>query len=161
MKSRTLLYHEVHPLQLNVFLLFYVYVFFILTIANILPVLQLTYFLFLIFGIIGICILLVRYKYHISIKEKTIALSITVPFKIVLLNLKIKEIKTIEEIKADPPNYTSNRKTQFKPNYTAYSFTSGTGIKLTMNTGKIFIVSSTQADQIIRYINALKNKEEL
>lgn len=158
MKNRKILYHEVHTLQLNVFILFYVYVFFILFIANLLPVSLASYFLFLAFGIIGICILLVKYRYHISIKENSMLLSLTIPFKVLLLELKVKEIEAVEKITIDPLTYYGYGIIKLKPYYTGYIFTNENGIKLTMDTGQIFVISCTHADHIIARITALKEK---
>jgi hypothetical protein len=158
MNNRSVFYHKTYPLRLNVLLLFYVYVFIVLIIANLLPVSVLTYFLFLLFGIIGICILLVRYEYHILIKENTIFISIKIPLKISLLKLKIIEIKTIEEIDTGSIIDDRYRLKKLKGYYTSYLFDKGAGLRLTMKNGKIFIISCPDAGNIITRINALKDK---
>lgn len=155
MKNRNILYYETHPLGLNVFLLFYLYVFFVLIVANLLPITPMTYFLFLAFGIIGISILLVRYTYHISITENTIMLSIAIPFRILLLSLKIKEIRAIEETTINPLIHHAYGIKKLMPFYT-YIFNKGNGIKVTMHSGKIFIISSTSAHGIITRINEFR-----
>jgi len=62
-------YNETHSLEINKYLLFYVYVFAILIIANVLPVSQFTYFLFLFLGVAGVSLLVIKFTYTISIKK--------------------------------------------------------------------------------------------
>ena len=99
-----------------------------------------------------------KYKYHISIKENIIVLSLTIPFKVPILKLKVKEIKAVEEIRIDSLTYHGYGIIKLKPYFTGYLFTKENGIKLTMDSGKTFIISCTHADRIITFINALKNK---
>ena len=105
MQNKSTPYHETHPLRLNVYLFFYVYVFIVLIIANVLPVSTATYFLFLFLGVSAISILIIKFTYSISIKENLLELSIKIPFKITLFELKIEDIKSIEKTRPNPLPY--------------------------------------------------------
>src|SRR5258706_9469347 len=103
MNSHYLPYRETHSLEINRYLLFYIYVFTILIIANVLPVSQITYFLFLFSGILRIGILLIKFTYRITIKENALTLFIKIPFKVRFLNLKIEDIKNVEKTTNNSP----------------------------------------------------------
>ena len=156
MKNNSKVYFETRRLPLNIFLLFYLYMFFVLVIANLLPVSSFTYFLFLFFGISGICILIIKFSSNILINEEMFRLSITIPFKLSLLQLKIKEIAVAEEVEINSHSYRSHHKKQMKPYYRSYIFKTGKCIKLTTVNGKVFIISCNNADSIMTRINSYK-----
>ena len=157
MKNNSKMYYETQRLPLNVFLLFYLYVFFVLIIANLLPVSSFTYFLFLFLGISGICSLFIKFSTNILINEEVFRLSITIPFKLTLLKLKIKEIVFAEEVEINSNSYKSQHHIkERKPYYKSYIFKKGKCIKLTMMNGKVFIISCRNSDGIISRINFIK-----
>ena len=142
---------------MNIFLIFYLYVFFVIIIANLLPVSTFTYFLFLILGISGVCILFFKFSSTILINEKMFRLSITIPLKLSLLKLKIKEIAVAEEIEINSHSYRSHRHfKKMKPYYKSYIFKTGKCIKLTTVNGKVFIISCNNTNNIISWINSYK-----
>ena len=158
MKNNSKVYYETRRLPLNIFLLFYLYIFFVLIIANLLPVSSFTYFLFLFFGILGICILIIKFSSQILINEEMFRLSITIPLKLSLLKLKIKEIAAVEEAKIDSNLYQSHHHLKkIRPYYKSYVFKPGKCIKLTMVNGKVFIISCRNSDRIITRINSYKS----
>ncbi len=157
MKNTNKVYYETQRLPLNIFMLFYVYIIFIMVIANLLPVTAFTFFLFLIFGISGICILLIKPSSNILINEELFMLSITLPLKLSLLKLRIKEIIVAEEVEINTHSYLSNYHIKkLKPYYRSYIFKTGKCIKLTMANGKVYVISSRNSDNIIARINSLK-----
>ena len=157
MKNSIKVYYETHRLPLNTFLLFYLYVFFVLVIANLLPVSTFTYFLFLFFGVLGIFILFVKFSSNILITEEMFRLSITIPFNLSLLQLTIKDIAVAEEIEINSHSYRRHHhRKEMKPYYKLYIFKTGKCIKLTMVSGKVFIISCNNADSIITRINSYK-----
>ena len=157
MKNNSKVYYEMRRLPLNIFLIFYLYVFFVVMIANLLPVSAFTYFLFLIFGILGVCILIIKPSGIILINEEMFRLSITIPLKLSLLKLKIKEIAVAEEIEINSHSYRSHHHLKkMKPYYKSYIFKTGKCIKLTTVNGKVFIISCNNADSIMTRINSYK-----
>jgi len=158
MKNKRILYSETHPVRLNVFLIFYIYVFVVLVGANLLPVSPVTYFLFFILGITGIFILLMRSKYFVLIKENEVILTLTTPFRISLLKLNISEIEAVEKIATHPLSYLNYGIKKMKPNCTAYLFNEANGVKLTMRNEKTFIFSCSNAGAIMARINELKEQ---
>jgi hypothetical protein len=157
MRINAVIYRETNSLRLNTFLIFYLYVVAVIIIANILPVLPLTYFIFIFFGVVGICILLMKYHYQISLNKDSLMLAIKIPFKIVLLKLKVADIKTAEEINWN--NYVSVLGiTRIEAGYSAYIFNKKKQVKFTMKNGKIFIVSLDDPQKILGIIYSLKNR---
>lgn len=157
MKNNTKVYYERSRLLLNIFLLFYLYIFFVLVIANLLPRSTFTYFLFLVFGISGICILTLKFSSHILINEEMFRLSIKIPFTLVLLRLKITEIAVAEEADIKCNTYSGRRDIKKTiPCYKSYIFNNGNCLKLTMTNGKVFIMSCSNTDSIISHINFIK-----
>lgn len=154
MNNNFIPYRETHVLPLNVYLIFYVYVFAVLMIANILPVSEVTYFLFLFLGITGISIFVIKFTYSVSIKENTIDLSIKIPIRVTLFKLKIEDIEGIEETKTDSFAHAGS----LKKGDTVYFFKKKDGIKLTMLNGKIFIITGINADRIISRIKSYKSE---
>jgi hypothetical protein len=154
-------YKQTVSLPINIYLLFYLYVFLIFIIANVLPVSTGDYFLFLFLGILGLSILLIKFTYSISIDINSGVLSITIPFKIALLKLKIKDIETIDQIIIDHDDYDDYglKKSQA---CNAYVFNKGAGIKLVTKNRKVFIFSCSKPAEIVNYINKLTdNKEQI
>ena len=150
-------YIEINSLPVNTYLLFYLYVFVIFIIANVLPVSDVNYFVFLFLGITGTSILLIKFRYRISINQNSLMLSIAVPFRVALLELKVKEIKTLEEVVVDPITY---RHTEIKNPNSSYSyvFNNGNGLKITMLNGKIYTISCTDSRSIVAWVNLLKKE---
>lgn len=147
MKEKSNKYYESHPLELNVYLFFYVYVVVILIVANILPVKPQNYFLFLFIGLTAIPILLVKFTYGVSVSDKTMALFLRMPFKIILFKVNIQDIETIEETQIkNNPIYKRRR------GYRVYCFKKEAGIKLTTRSGKVVIISGVNANEILKWI---------
>jgi hypothetical protein len=145
-------YKQTISFPVNIYLLFYCYVFVIFIIANVLPISTISYFLFLVLGIVGLSILLIKFTYSISIDRNSGVLSITIPFKIALLKLKLKDIETTDQIIIDHSNYDGYglKKSQA---CNAYIFNKGAGIKLVTKDRKVFIFSCSKPVEIINYIN--------
>lgn len=142
-------YKETNTLNVNAFLLFYIYVFIIIIISNVVPRFSLYYFIFLFLGIAGTIILLIKFTYTIAINKNRIEFFIKIPFKIILFKERIADIKQIEKVKSEDVIYSKILK---RKNYNIYNFKKEEGIKLTTSVGKIFIVYGVNADQIIRQI---------
>lgn len=149
MNDKSIQYRESHPLRLNVYLLFYVYVFAVIIMANVFPVSELAYFVFLFLGITGMIILVIKFSYSVSIRENTIELSIKIPFKVTLLKLKKEDIKSVEKTNLTSPDYSLQHA---KKGPIIFCFEKGEGIKITMLNGKIFIISGINAEQIINLV---------
>jgi hypothetical protein len=110
----------------------------------------------LFFGISGICILLIKFSGNILINEEIFRLSISSPLKLPLLKLKIKEIAAAEEVEINSDFYRDHRTKKSKHYYKSYIFKTGKCIKLTMITGKIYIISCRNSDRTISLINSYK-----
>lgn len=155
MDNKYVPYIETHRLQLNVYLLFYMYVFVILLIANILPAFTGNYFLFLFLGIAGIAVLFIKGTYTILIKQNMLELSIKIIFKLTLLKLKIEDIESIEEVKIDSLSCTEK---PIKKEYTFHLFKKEDGIKLSMKDKKVFIISGINVNRLANRIIFLQVK---
>lgn len=149
-------YREKRRLHINVYLLFYIYVFTLLVLANLLPHWQYNYFFFFTLGIAGVSLLILNFKYCISITENDIVLSILVPFKVTLLKLKTEQIKSSEKTTFDanafPGILTKMRKG-------IYLFGKKDGVNLLLRNGKMITISGVDVDRIISIIHSFKSNK--
>jgi hypothetical protein len=151
-------YRETHTLPLNVYLLFYVYVFVILVLANLLPAWQLNYLLFMVLGLTAISVLFIKFTYSVSVSDNRLAFSINVPFRVALLKLKIEDIINYERIEIGDIHFPVLTK---KKRICNYLFRKEGGIIFRMRNENRIIISGFDAERVISIITSLKANDHL